>query len=73
MPGYPPQSSHYSPHPGPYYSSDAGPPAGANSSSSGYRKRYPSGSSSDWAGRDREFDYRRSEYDRRAPPPSGAS
>lgn len=73
MPGYPP-SSHYVSHPGPYYPTESGPPAGANSSGSGYRERYrDSGSSGDWAGRDREFDYRRPEYDRRAPPPSGAS
>lgn len=66
--GYP--SNHYISHNAPYYPPDAV-PLNANSSGGATAYRYPPGSSSDW-GRDRDFEYRR-EYDRRAPPPSGAS
>lgn len=61
-------SNHYISHNVPYF-----PPEGSaiNATGSAAAYRYPPGSSSDW-GRERDFEYRR-DYDRRAPPPSGAS
>lgn len=47
---------------------------GGGAGSGGYRERYASGSGGgDWI-RDRDYvDYRHGEYERRPPPPSGAS
>lgn len=63
--GYP--SNHYVSHNAPYYHEGA--PISANSSNAA-AYRYPPGNSSEW-GRERDFEYRRSDIDRRAPPPSG--
>lgn len=70
--GYP--SNHYNhlPHNIPYYPPDAVPPSNANSTNVAAYRYPPGSSSSDW-GRERDFDYRDSRREYRAPPPSGAS